>query len=265
LETYFNFSPNLNGTESSKIIVCSEAIHRRFSQADGNGFDTLFSEPKLRRTKQSLNPAELPPRTESTGLDEPKVSAIHPNFQEHFWKNDKNWNISISELIFEKRKSLFCSGLFSYKEKLEWITDVGKIRGKVKIVVEKSKYILSLLDENNNIIVQYNIGIGKNPGDKEADGDMRTPEGEFCISQIQNSETWVYDFEGDGLGPIAGAYGPWFLRLETGRWSGIGIHGTHLSESIGTRCTHGCIRMKNEYLNELKQRVHIGTPVVIKK
>jgi len=141
----------------------------------------------------------------------------------------------------------------------------NKFTRNLKIVIEKSKYTLSLLDDNDNVIVQYKIGIGKTPGDKQSDGDMRTPEGEFYISKIQNSKTWSYDFEDDDLGPIVGAYGPWFLRLETGKWDGIGIHGTHLPKSIGTRCTHGCIRMKNKDLNDLKQRIHIGIPVLIKK
>jgi lipoprotein-anchoring transpeptidase ErfK/SrfK len=41
------------------------------------------------------------------------------------------------------------------------------------------------------------------------------------------------------------------------------IHGTNKRESIGTRASYGCIRMYNEDVVELFERVSIGTPVVV--
>jgi lipoprotein-anchoring transpeptidase ErfK/SrfK len=72
----------------------------------------------------------------------------------------------------------------------------------------------------------------------------------------------VHDF-GDGKGPVSGAYGPWFIRLETG-WKGIGIHGTHDPGSTGTRASEGCIRMKNDDLLRIVDETSPGTVVVIK-
>ena len=43
----------------------------------------------------------------------------------------------------------------------------------------------------------------------------------------------------------------------------IGIHGTPFPESIGTRATEGCIRLRNEDILDLKQRVKVGTVVII--
>ena len=134
-----------------------------------------------------------------------------------------------------------------------------------KIVVTKSKFTLEVYDDKNEIIKTYKVAIGKNPGDKQRKGDMRTPIGEFKIIQIQNSKSWKYDFPDDGLGPIEGAYGPWFIRLKTPKWTGIGIHGTHDPKSIGTMSSTGCIRMRNEDIIELKNMVKIGIPVVIKE
>jgi len=134
-----------------------------------------------------------------------------------------------------------------------------------KIVVTKSKFTLEVYDDKNEIIKAYKVAIGKNPGDKQRKGDMRTPVGEFKIIQIQNSKSWKYDFPDDGLGPIEGAYGPWFIRLKTPKWTGIGIHGTHDPKSIGTMSSTGCIRMRNEDIIELKNMVKIGIPVVIKE
>ena len=64
--------------------------------------------------------------------------------------------------------------------------------------------------------------------------------------------------------PIAcGAYGPYFIRLLTPPHRGIGIHGTHAPESIGTRATEGCIRMNNDDLRELRPYVEVGMKVEI--
>lgn len=41
------------------------------------------------------------------------------------------------------------------------------------------------------------------------------------------------------------------------------IHGTNKRSSIGTRASYGCIRMYNEDVVELYDRVSIGTPVVV--
>lgn len=137
------------------------------------------------------------------------------------------------------------------------------------IVVKKGEFKLYLY-KGDLLVKTYPIAIGKNPGDKERVGDCRTPEGNFYINSIEDSRSWVHDF-GDGKGPIPGAYGPWFLRLYTGAdrtksgktWEGIGIHGTHDPTSIGKMATEGCIRLKNEDIVELKEKVKIGTPVRI--
>lgn len=132
------------------------------------------------------------------------------------------------------------------------------------IVIHKSEYSLVLF-QGNEAVKRYVVCVGKNAGNKKKRGDMKTPEGKFVISQIQNSSYWVHDFK-DGKGEIAGAYGPWFLRLKAvsgTNWKGIGIHGTHDPASIGTRASEGCVRMNNNDLKELKKTVRIGMPVTI--
>ena len=44
---------------------------------------------------------------------------------------------------------------------------------------------------------------------------------------------------------------------------GIGIHGTHAPSSIGTRATEGCIRLYNDDIEALGQKVTVGMPVII--
>jgi lipoprotein-anchoring transpeptidase ErfK/SrfK len=52
------------------------------------------------------------------------------------------------------------------------------------------------------------------------------------------------------------------------RWlgiaNGVGIHGTAAAYSIGTRASHGCIRMRVPDVIALYDRVPVGTPVLIR-
>ena len=135
--------------------------------------------------------------------------------------------------------------------------------GKYRILVSKSDYKLWLL-HGNNIVQEYSIATGKNPGDKQRVGDNRTPVGNFKIVSIENASKWSHDF-GDGKGKIKGAYGPWFLRLDAKGWKGIGIHGTHDPDSRGTNATEGCIRLSNKDIDELKQYAYKNMPVIIRE
>ncbi len=130
------------------------------------------------------------------------------------------------------------------------------------IVISKESMTLNLYDTDGGLIFSFPVALGKNYGNKTEKGDLKTPEGEFTISQIQDSSTWTHDFN-DGKGEIAGSYGNWFLRLATSPHTGIGIHGTHAPESIGTRATEGCIRLNNADLDKLKPLVRLGMKVTI--
>ena len=138
----------------------------------------------------------------------------------------------------------------------------GDVRGKdLWLHVVKGSYRMYLY-KGKEVVQTFPIAVGANGGQKERVGDSRTPTGIFTVQQIQNARSWTYDF-GDGRGPTPGAYGPWFIRLKTPGWSGIGIHGTHAPGSIGTRITQGCVRMHNKDLEELKRLVYPGMKVRI--
>ena len=118
------------------------------------------------------------------------------------------------------------------------------------IVISKESMTLNLYDTDGGLIFSFPVAVGKHLGNKQKVGDMKTPEGEFSIVQIQDASTWTHDFD-DGKGEIAGCYGNWFIRLKTPPHTGIGIHGTHAPESIGTRATEGCVRLNNADLDKL--------------
>lgn len=97
------------------------------------------------------------------------------------------------------------------------------------IIIDKQKMKLTVHDLNGKEAESFPVGCGKAFGDKIEEGDNRTPEGIFRISDIQDSSNWKHDF-GDGKGEVKGAYGKYFLRLSAFPHKGIGIHGTHLPQ-----------------------------------
>lgn len=153
------------------------------------------------------------------------------------------------------------------------------------IKVHKISHILELY-QNGEVYKSYGCATGMNTGDKQRPGDHRTPFSwgyimasipgaepwtpseyvPFVVDEVLYAGDWTHDF-GDGKGEIAGAYGPWFISLNTG-WDGIGIHGTHDEDSIGTNASEGCIRLRNADVQELKDIIcqvngGIGVQVVI--
>ncbi len=150
----------------------------------------------------------------------------------------------------------FCGYMIFYNS-------LGKSCAAQYLIIDKSEFTLQVW-EQNAILREYPIAIGKNSGEKTCVGDMKTPTGNFSVDEILDSRTWTHDFK-DGKGEIEGAYGPYFISLVTG-WEGIGIHGTHLPESISTRSSEGCIRMGNDDLLELKtEYIYVGMTVLIKE
>lgn len=149
-----------------------------------------------------------------------------------------------------------------YVMKCWYDNKVNDIANARFIIVDKEQLQLHLMDYEGNEVKAYGICCGKNYGDKQVIGDMKTPEGIFRITDVEDASTWGHDFK-DGKGRIEGAYGPWFLRLAVPGHKGIGIHGTHKPESIGTRDTEGCIRLANADIEDLKNRVNPGMVVIV--
>lgn len=148
-------------------------------------------------------------------------------------------------------------GLYGYFQKQ--LDDIPEAR---IIVVSKQDMRLRVYDYKGTRLMDYGIACGKNYGQKHKVGDMKTPEGMFFVQSIEDASDRTHDF-GDGRGEIQGAYGPYFIRLDTPGNKGIGIHGTHDPLSIGTRATEGCIRLNNNDLVELVNVVRPGMMVLV--
>ena len=93
----------------------------------------------------------------------------------------------------------------------------------------------------------------------DGDGNLVT---EKVSTDYYNYDYLTHDFK-DGRGSIK-AYGKWFMRLSYG--SGIGIHGsTNNESSVPGRQSEGCIRLRDEDIDLLKQQyAFVGMMVIIK-
>lgn len=138
------------------------------------------------------------------------------------------------------------------------------------IVIDKPALYLSVYEDQSGdtvLLARYPICVGKNYGQKEKSGDMKTPEctfeNPFSITEIVSAASWTHDF-GDGRGEIL-AYGNWFMRLKTPGHKGIGIHGsTNNESSVPGRGSEGCIRLRNADLDILKEKyAFVGMSVII--
>ena len=105
---------------------------------------------------------------------------------------------------------------------------------------------------NTNFFKSYPVGTGKNDN---------TPRGDFIINLKQKEPIWYKD----NSKPIP--YGDPENALGT-RWMaisspGFGIHGTWEPDTVGKASSAGCVRMKNEDVEELYSLVKEGTVVHI--
>lgn len=133
-----------------------------------------------------------------------------------------------------------------------------------RIIVSKKQLMLYVVNEKNDTLFCCPVACGTNLGNKTHTGDKKTPEGTFKITKIYDATSWKHDF-GDGKGLRLQAYGPLFFRLDVPGFNDIGLHGTVFPETIGTRSSEGCVRMRNEDITALRRYCFIGMTVVIEE
>jgi lipoprotein-anchoring transpeptidase ErfK/SrfK len=117
-----------------------------------------------------------------------------------------------------------------------------------RIVVSLADRKLALI-ENGQVVKIYLTAVGarKSP----------TPTGAFLIVHRVPDPTWYTP--GKIVPPGRG--NPLGTRWIGLSYKGYGIHGTNEPRSIGSRASHGCIRMRNADVEELFDRINVGDPV----
>ena len=132
-------------------------------------------------------------------------------------------------------------------------------RARTVITIQQATFTLRLL-KNSTVVRSYKVAVGQ--------ADYPTPNGLFAVQSKQVNPVWSVP-NSPWAGELAGTTvsGGSAANPLRARWigiaGGVGIHGTGQSDSIGTRASHGCIRMHVPDVIELFDRVSLGTPVLI--
>jgi lipoprotein-anchoring transpeptidase ErfK/SrfK len=91
-----------------------------------------------------------------------------------------------------------------------------------------------------------------------------TPIGNHFVMQMQENPAWQHPFTNQVFPPGEGnPLGARWIGFWTDGINSIGLHGTPSEYSIGQAASHGCVRMFNQDVIALYERVTIGTPVVV--
>jgi hypothetical protein len=111
------------------------------------------------------------------------------------------------------------------------------------------KTLKATLYKKGKKIWSSSVGVGK--------ASTPTPKGRFYVRERLRS--------------LGGAYGPWAFgtsaySAQLTDWPGggvVGIHGTNEPNKIPGRPSHGCVRVPNPKIEQLKKLMPIGTPVQV--
>jgi len=130
---------------------------------------------------------------------------------------------------------------YGYYESKEYIIVAEKQKKEIKVFsVEKDNYNLLLKDE---------IIVGEKEGDKQVEGDLKTPEGAYILTKKLTKLDQFY-------GPLAlvTSYPNTFDKALNKNGHGIWIHGMPLEEER-EKFTQGCIALDNEQLEQIDRNI----------
>ena len=126
------------------------------------------------------------------------------------------------------------------------------------LTLDRSTFTLRLWQNLKNTKT-YTVAVGQE--------GLETPEGLYEIEEKEENPTWHVP-ESAWAGSLAGqSIPPGPENPIKARWMGIfegaGIHGTEETYSLGHAASHGCVRMSIPDVEELYDRVEVGTPIYI--
>ncbi len=121
-----------------------------------------------------------------------------------------------------------------------------------KITINLASRILTFW-RNGKKVIMYPIAVGA--------PESQTPMGSFSVLEMEENPEWIdpKDTKQKVASGEANPLGYRWMRF----YHTYGIHGTNKPSSIGEYVSNGCIRLKEENVEELYELTDIGTPVEI--
>jgi murein L,D-transpeptidase YafK len=147
------------------------------------------------------------------------------------------------------------------------LTDATAAERVDLVHVDKSERRMSLLSKGK-VLRSYRIALGANPiGHKQQEGDERTPEGRYVLdwrnpnSCCMRSLHVSYPNAADKAAARRLGVDPGGMIMIHGQVNGFGWWGWLIQLFDWT---NGCIAVTNQEIDEIWQRVEVGTPIEIR-
>ena len=132
----------------------------------------------------------------------------------------------------------------------------------IAVMVKQTKVVIRLesrkleLYEADELVKSYDIAVGQD--------DWETPVGDFTVVDMRRDPVWQHPITKEAVeaGPDNPLGSRWIgFAFDSGYH--IGIHGTNQEELVGQAVSHGCVRMRDEEIQELFTELAIGTPITV--
>lgn len=176
-----------------------------------------------------------------SGMETPKTVLHEVQSGDSLAKIAKKYNTTIE---FIKRSNNLPNDIIRVGQKLRiW-------QGVFSVYVDKSQNIL-ILKCDGEVVKIYNVSTGKN---------NITPVGTFKIVNKLVNPPW---FKSGAIVPPESPDNVLGTRWMGFDIPGYGIHGTVEPQTIGQQVTAGCVRMRNEEVEELYSLLPVGTEVTV--
>ncbi len=157
---------------------------------------------------------------------------------------EKNFDLNLTSLDFWNKKLANTDLKFGYSDINKTILYCDKNSSTLSVYIKDS-------NGSYNKLESYSAFTGKNHGDKEYEGDLKTPIGVYELVKVKKNVDSFY-------GPLAfvTSYPNVFDKVRDKNGSGIWIHGLPLHQERDS-FTKGCIAIENEKLLSLESNISI--------
>jgi|688.fasta_scaffold03254_2 hypothetical protein len=163
----------------------------------------------------------------------------------------------IKPRISNSRTTIILLLLLNYLGFCVFHSALGDIKSSPYIEVDLISHILSL-KQNNQLIKSYPIGVSKSK-------QFLTPPGHYKIEVKDKNPGWINPFNPRISIPPGknNPLGTLWIGFHDNKGGEYGIHGTNQPNSVGKSVSHGCVRMLIPDIEDLFERVEIGTNVEV--
>lgn len=162
----------------------------------------------------------------------------------------------------EHPELLLCNGLIRRVNELRG--DTLRVGESLRIPTDRPRMVVDLdahwafFVVGNEVGGSWEIGVGRDGG---------TKPGSYVVGDLKENPMWFRQGQdpvpfGDPKNPLGTRWIAWVSP--DGQKTGLGFHGTNEPASIGKDESQGCIRMRNEDVEELFEILPRGTPIDVR-